>query len=109
MTNELNTVDKIAKDIFEQTDEQTLMELFASKSSGIIQSSFTMAFKMWIRNHYQLWGDSPLTKRWRTDEDSRDIRDGVDYSEDHPDQVSEDIFQRVKVLYENGYCRQSAV
>lgn len=48
-----------------------------------------------IRNHGNLWHDSPLTERWRTDPSSRDIRDGVDYSEDHPDQISHIILERV--------------
>lgn len=46
---------------------------------------------MWIRNTYDLWHTSPLTEKWRTDPSSHDIRDGVDYSEDHPDQVSSNI------------------
>jgi hypothetical protein len=54
-----------------------------------------------IRNEYGLWIDHPLTKRWREDETSRDIRNGVDYSVDHPDQMSETIrLKLVEILIE---------
>lgn len=50
-------------------------------------------FLRWIRNHYNLWKSHPLTNRWLT-HGGNDIREGVDYSADHPDNVSGQIFDR---------------
>ena len=49
----------------------------------------------WIRNTYGLWYDNPLTEKWRTDKASHDMRDGVDFSADHPDNLSADIIARI--------------
>jgi hypothetical protein len=46
-----------------------------------------------IRNEFELWYVSCLTEGWRTNEAGRDIRDGVDYSEDHPDHVSTQLME----------------
>lgn len=51
-----------------------------------------------IRNQLGLWADHPLTQNWRENPDLRDIRNGVDYSVDHPDQVSDNICITVKKL-----------
>ena len=51
-----------------------------------------------IRNDYSLWYFHPLTKNWRDNESGRDIRDGVDYSADHPDNMSEQIRERVVLI-----------
>lgn len=48
-----------------------------------------------LRNEYQLWHTSPLTKRWREDPSSRDIRQGIDYSDDHPDSVSMKLIEAI--------------
>lgn len=53
------------------------------------------AVGMHIRNRYGLWDTSPLTEKWRTDESSRIIEDGIDYSKDHPDAVSDRILKRL--------------
>jgi hypothetical protein len=45
-----------------------------------------------IRNEYGLWNPScPLTARWHADPANRFIRDGIDFSVDHPDSVAERI------------------
>lgn len=49
----------------------------------------------WIRNEFGLWYTNPLTEEWRSWPDNRDIRDGVDYSKDHPDNISDTIYNRV--------------
>jgi len=50
-----------------------------------------------IRNDYGLWEfDHPLTQHWHMYPDARNIVDGVDCSEDHPDQVSADILDLVR-------------
>lgn len=51
-----------------------------------------------IRNEYGLWHNNPLTEKWRNQAESRDIRDGVDYSEDHPDNISVKIYDKVKEM-----------
>ncbi len=50
-----------------------------------------------VRNDYGLWEfDHPLTQHWHMYPDARNIVDGIDYSEDHPDQVSAEILKCVK-------------
>lgn len=50
-----------------------------------------------IRNDYGLWEmDHPLTQHWHMNPECREIIDGVDYSEDHPDQVSAAILERLR-------------
>lgn len=50
-----------------------------------------------IRNDFGLWDPSnPLTQHWHLHEDSRNIVDGVDYSEDHPDAVSAEVVELVR-------------
>lgn len=50
-----------------------------------------------VRNDYGLWEfDHPLTQHWHMYPDARNIVDGVDCSEDHPDQVSHEILEYVK-------------
>lgn len=53
-------------------------------------------FGTWIRNTYRLWHDHPLTLKWRTDPTSHEIRNGVDYSPDHPDNICGKIIEAVK-------------
>lgn len=51
-----------------------------------------------IRNEYGLWeSDHPLTQHWHQNPECRNIVDGIDYSEDHPDAVSAEI---IRVLRE---------
>jgi hypothetical protein len=46
--------------------------------------------RMWIRNSYDLWHkDNPYT------ETGLDIRDGVDYTHNHPDAVSDRILKEI--------------
>ncbi len=45
-----------------------------------------------IRNEFNLWDPThPLTSHWHLHPEARNIVDGVDFSEDHPDAVSEAI------------------
>lgn len=50
---------------------------------------------MSVRNHYGLWHDSILTERWRNDPATHDIRNGIDYSADHPDAISALILKEI--------------
>jgi len=56
----------------------------------------------WIRNTYGLWHDNPLTEKWRTDPSSHVMVDGVDHSEDHPDNLSGRIIDRIHVILSGG-------
>ena len=51
-----------------------------------------------IRHELKLWHTHPLTRRWREDEASRDIREEIDYSIDHPDNISEEIRKAVVLI-----------
>lgn len=96
----LTTVEDIAQDVVSR------MGLGARAAVANDFPDHTAGERFWcktqmmmdIRNEYNLWRDHPLTEKWRTDEAGRDVRDGVDYSEDHPDNVSSVIYNRVKQL-----------
>ena len=50
-----------------------------------------------IRNEFDLWNPShPLTANWHSFPEDRDLRDGIDYSVDHPDQVSAIVLKMVR-------------
>ena len=50
-----------------------------------------------IRNDYGLWEfDHPLTQHWHAYPDCRNLVDGIDHSEDHPDAVSAVILEIVR-------------
>lgn len=96
----LSTIEEIAQDLVSQLHQDDI-EAIATEFS-----SYEPMVRIWsetgimraIRNEYGLWWDNPLTEKWRTDEAGRDIRDGVDFSEDHPDNVSSIIYKRVEEL-----------
>lgn len=96
----LLTVDEIAHDVVSRMDRG------ARAAVANDFPSHTAGERIWcktqlmtdIRNEYNLWWDHPLTEKWRTDESSRDIRDGVDFSEDHPDNISSVIYKRIEEI-----------
>lgn len=50
-----------------------------------------------IRNDYGLWEfDHPLTQHWHAHPDCRNVVDGIDCSEDHPDAVSAEVLRIVR-------------
>jgi hypothetical protein len=98
MTNEnqtypIPTIEGIVDDILKNLPDEDRVYIATAKLNDIRGLHHT--FGMWIRNHYGLWSNNPLTERWRTDESSHDIRDGVDYSKDHPDNLSDKIIERL--------------
>jgi hypothetical protein len=53
----------------------------------------------YIRNRYDLWHSSPLTKGWRENEAGRLIdKDGVDCSPDHPDNLTAEILRLARKM-----------
>lgn len=96
----LTTIEDIAQDfvnLLHPSDVKDIADDFSSYEP-LIRSLTTTGIMREIRNRYNLWTDNPLTEKWRTDEASHDIRDGVDYSEDHPDNISSDIYDRIVEL-----------
>lgn len=50
-----------------------------------------------IRNDFGLWEfDHPLTQHWHQHPEAREIIGGADFSEDHPDQISNSILEVVR-------------
>lgn len=57
---------------------------------------------MHVRNEYGLWNpDHPLTANWHQHPETRDIRDGIDYSPDHPDNISGTIVEALQLQLKN--------
>jgi len=77
------TEDEIANDIVQNLNEED--KQFIKESDGI---GLHHGFGTWIRNTYHLW-ETPWTPK---------IVDGCDYAEDHPDQISARIIEKVKRL-----------
>lgn len=99
MTNKyenLDTVEKIARDISYSLS-------FSDRNYIKTRKNNFDSVGRAIRNGYGLWVDHPLTERWRNNPETHDIRGGVDYSEDHPDQVSHNILiELINILNEEG-------
>lgn len=89
----ISTIDGIANDVISKLDEKD--QLHIAKNSLDDARSMHHSFGRWIRNTYSLWHDNELTKQWRTDSSTRKIVNGVDYSDDHPDKVSDLVIQTV--------------
>jgi hypothetical protein len=82
--------EQIVNHLYGTLSEKELDEVV--KMSEADMRALHHGFGTWIRNSYGLWNpEHPLTTKWANDESSRDIRDGTDYSKDHPDAVSNDI------------------
>jgi len=89
----LHTVEDIARDIIATSDPEFIDHF---KAGTLHRARYShVSLYMWVRNHYGLWYDSPLTHIWRTYPETHDIRDGIDYSQDHPDAVSDAIITAV--------------
>lgn len=94
------TIDDIVNDLLFKLDKEDLDFLInppaadTDKSKQLEYIWGRTSFMRSIRNEYGLWHTHPLTQRWRTD-GPNDLRDGVDYSSDHPDNVSAQVFGRL--------------
>lgn len=100
MALQTTTIDDVVDDMLFKLEKQDITYLLnppttdANKGDQLEYIWGMSAFMRWIRNEYSLWHTHPLTKRWR-EEGPNDLRDGVDYSSDHPDNVSGQIFDRL--------------
>lgn len=89
----MNTIEEIAKDAITRISPEDLQWI---KKQDVYELHHNLG--RWIRNLYDLWLTSPLTENWRTNPDTRDLRDGLDYSPYHPDAISTRIIERIKEL-----------
>jgi hypothetical protein len=87
------TVSSIIDDVLASMDPNGFDEAKGYPKEDLPLLHHTMGRQ--IRNDYGFWSDSPLTKNWRENVCMRDVRNGVDFSEDHPDAVSMFIIRRV--------------
>ncbi len=101
MALQTTTIDDIVDDLIFKLDKEEVDALLNPPDEGKAPTNERLAY-FWakttflrdIRNEYGLWHTHPLTARWRS-EGPNDLRDGVDYSIDHPDNVSGQIFERL--------------
>lgn len=93
MLSHINTIEGIANDVITKLHEED--QVYIAKKSLEDARSMHHSLGQWIRNTYGLWHENSLTERWRTDESSHKLIDGVDYSEDHPDNISDLVIQLV--------------
>ncbi len=100
----LETIDEMALDMIHRMMPEDLNEIANNYPSfePMERVWFKTAVTREIRNEYGLWWEHPLTEKWRTDETGRDIRDGVDYSKDHPDNISSQVYDRIKEMLTEG-------
>ena len=90
----LHTVSAIADDIVDQLDPRSVEALKSMKKDEL--PGLHHGWGTAIRNHYGLWSpDNPITKNWHAYPEKHDMRDGVDYSKDHPDSVSMQVMEAV--------------
>ena len=69
---------------------------FLRGMSDSMLSSLHLSWGMSIRNECGLWGPNhPLTSRWHKFPDQRNIVNGIDCSDDHPDAISMAIIRHV--------------
>ena len=88
------SINSIAQSILKEWSQEDLdFILFQDHSYGMVERA--------IRNDYGLWEfDHPLTQHWHQNPDCRNIVDGIDHSEDHPDNVSAEIRATVRSYLE---------
>jgi len=82
--------------IIDITNDMASMPDMLSDATKFDDIQFEIAVQRYIRNHYSLWHENPLTLKWRTDESTRDIRNGIDYNQDHPDAISAHVYALLK-------------
>ena len=76
--------DQIADDIFKNLSEEDRLNVMAIDDRDDM-GQFHHTTGRWIRNEYKLW-DRPWTP---------DIKNGIDFSQDHPDAISTRIMEKV--------------
>ncbi len=90
----LYSISAYADTIIDEIDDESQQALRSLSFDQLasLHSSWGRA----IRNEFGLWQfDHPLTKHWHEFPEEHDMRNGVDYSDDHPDAVSMEIMKVV--------------
>lgn len=77
------TVDEIAADIISKWDTATSEQFKNTPFDDLIQ--YHHGFGTAVRNEYKLW-----KRQW-----TPEVRDGVDYSPEHPDAISQTIIETI--------------
>jgi hypothetical protein len=86
--------DEIVEDVYSKLGESDKQWLLAATEAQVRGLHYYTG--MSIRNTYGLWDPTHvLTTNWANNPESRDMRDGVDYSNDHPDAVSNEILAAI--------------
>jgi hypothetical protein len=108
---DFDNIEKCARDFIELLEFDDIRFLRAHKQAPDTLVTILIEGEMTrhIRNHYGLWYSNPLTKRWREDESSRIIIDGLDMSPDHPDNISRVIFLRAVEIARAEYSGPKGV
>lgn len=92
------TEKEIAEDVFNDLSEDE-KDYLRSKTEGEL-IIFHHNQNRWIRNHYQLWHpEHPYTQI------GVDVRDGVDYSPNHPDEYSGRVTKIVWEMCHNEFSQ----
>lgn len=98
------SIDEIVGNLASTMSKETLKSITDTERHHL--HKFHHGLGRYIRNDYGLWQNNPLTEKWRTDESSHDIVNGVDYSKDHPDAISmrviEKLWEHLKSKEQNG-------
>lgn len=93
-------LERLVADIQNNMDHKDTLTLIGFDEDELVRLHH--GFGTFLRNKYNLWNtqeDKPksiLTKRWCEDPSTHDIRNGTDYSIDHPDSVS---MMLIKLVY----------
>ena len=90
--SKFDTTEKIVEDLLQNENFVIHLKVFLEEDDLRNRGWYGSLFTREIRNRYSLWHESPLTKNWRENEESRVIKHGIDCSEDHPDNISDTIF-----------------
>jgi hypothetical protein len=90
--SKFDSTEKIVQDLLQNEDFLSNLKVFLAEDDLRNRGWFGSLFTREIRKRYSLWHESPLTKNWRDKPESRNIVSGVDYSKDHPDNISSKIF-----------------
>ena len=80
---EINEMIGIVENWLSKTDEKNKKEFLETPKEKLISYHTTLGRS--IRNEFKLWD-----REWKPD-----VRNGVDYSPDHPDQISMRVIQGV--------------
>lgn len=90
------TVESLADEFIAEAGEATSAAIIFKNTAPEDLGKYHHSLGRDLRNHFGLWNPvHPLTQHWHLNPECRNMVDGVDYSEDHPDAVSMDILRAI--------------